>query len=49
MASQVGSKRSMIISLTLSIVISFGSLISTLRLGWGPKLGIDLAGGLSVV
>jgi preprotein translocase subunit SecD len=49
MASQVGSKRSMIVSLTLSIVISFGSLIATLSLGWGPKLGLDLAGGLSVV
>jgi preprotein translocase subunit SecD len=39
----------MIVSLVLVLVISFGSLIMTLSLGWGPKLGLDLAGGLSVV
>jgi preprotein translocase subunit SecD len=49
MASAVGSKRSLITSLVLSIVIAFGSLGATLGLGWGPKLGLDLAGGLSVV
>src|SRR5580693_1693637 len=49
MAQQVGSRRSMIVSLVLTIVIAFGSLIATLTLGWGPKLGLDLAGGLSVV
>ena len=49
MAQQVGSRRSMIVSLVLTIVIAFGSLIATLSLGWGPKLGLDLAGGLSVV
>ena len=49
MASQVGSRRSLIISLVLTIAISFASLATTLSLGWGPKLGIDLAGGLAVV
>ena len=49
MAQQVGSRRSMIVSLVLTIAIAFGSLIATLSLGWGPKLGLDLAGGLSVV
>ena len=49
MAQQVGSRRSMIVSLVLTIVIAFGSLIATVSLGWGPKLGLDLAGGLSVV
>src|SRR5665213_244294 len=49
MASPVGSRRSMIVSLALTIVISFGALIATLSLGWSPKLGLDLAGGLSVV
>jgi preprotein translocase subunit SecD len=49
MAQQVGSRRSMIVSLILTLVIAFGSLIATLSLGWGPKLGLDLAGGLSVV
>jgi preprotein translocase subunit SecD len=39
----------MIVSLVLVLVISFGSLITTLSFGWGPKLGLDLAGGLSVV
>jgi preprotein translocase subunit SecD len=33
----------------LTIAIAFGALGTTLALGWGPKLGLDLAGGLSVV
>ena len=49
MAQQVGSRRSLVVSLFLTIVIAFGSLGVTLALGWGPKLGLDLAGGLSVV
>ncbi len=49
MPSQVGSRRSLIVSLVLTIAIAFGSLAATLSLGWGPKLGLDLAGGLSVV
>ena len=47
--SPVGSRRSLIVSLVLVLVIAFGSLGTTLALGWGPKLGLDLAGGLSVV
>jgi len=39
----------LIVSLILTIAIAFGSLVATLSLGWGPKLGLDLAGGLSVV
>jgi preprotein translocase subunit SecD len=49
MAQPVGSRRSMIVSLILTIAIAFGSLVTTLSLGWGPKLGLDLAGGFSVV
>src|SRR5271170_6689753 len=49
MPPQVGSRRSLIVSLVLTVAIAFGSLIATLSLGWGPKLGLDLAGGLSVV
>ncbi len=49
MPPQVGSRRSLIVSLVLVVVIAFGSLAATLSLGWGPKLGLDLAGGLSVV
>jgi len=42
-------KRSMVISLVAIILISFGSLIITLALGWGPRLGLDLAGGTELV
>ncbi|HVB50229.1 MAG TPA: protein translocase subunit SecD [Acidimicrobiales bacterium] len=49
MPPQVGSRRSLIVSLVLTIAIAFGSLAVTLSLGWGPKLGLDLAGGFSVV
>jgi preprotein translocase subunit SecD len=47
MAGSVGSKRSLITSLILSLVIAFGSLGATIGLNWSPKLGLDLAGGLS--
>jgi len=39
----------MVISLVLMLVISFGSLFATLAAGWGPKLGLDLAGGTEVI
>jgi preprotein translocase subunit SecD len=48
MAAPAVSRRSLIGSLILTIVIGFGSLATTVALGWGPKLGLDLAGGLSV-
>jgi len=38
-----------VISLGLVVVIAFGSLFATIAAGWSPKLGLDLAGGLSVV
>ncbi len=49
MAPAVGSRRNLVVSLVLTIAIAFGALATTLALGWGPKLGLDLAGGLSVV
>ena len=49
MATKVGSRRSFIVSVLLTMAVAFGSLAATLSLGWGPKLGLDLAGGLSVV
>src|SRR6202167_4791177 len=49
MPPQVGSRRSLVASLIITIVIAFGALGATLSAGWGPKLGLDLAGGLSVV
>jgi preprotein translocase subunit SecD len=39
----------MVVSLVLMVLISFGSLFLTLAAGWGPKLGLDLAGGVQVV
>jgi preprotein translocase subunit SecD len=49
MPAPVGSRQSLIISLVLTIAVSFAALAATLSLGWGPKLGLDLAGGVSAV
>jgi len=49
MAGPAVSRKSLVVSLILTIVVGFGSLATTMTLGWGPKLGLDLAGGLSVV
>ncbi len=49
MAAPAASRRSLLVSLLLTVIVSFGALIATLSLGWGPKLGLDLAGGLSVI
>ena len=49
MANMATSRRGLAVSLVLTLVISFGSLIGVMSAGWGPKLGLDLAGGLSVV
>jgi len=48
-ASGPASKRSLVVALCATLLLSFGSLTLTLALGWAPKLGLDLAGGLSVV
>ena len=50
-AAQSGrrSRRGLWISLILVVLISFGSLAFTLAAQWSPRLGLDLAGGLSVV
>ena len=49
MAAPAVSRKSLIVSLVLTLAIGFGSLATTLSLGWGPKLGLDLAGGLAAV
>lgn len=49
MAAPSASRKSLIVSLFVTLAIALGSLATTLSLGWGPKLGLDLAGGLSVV
>ena len=42
-------QRSLLISLVIVVVVALGSLGATLAGGWSPRLGLDLAGGLSVV
>ena len=42
-------KRPLWISLLSVVIIAVVSLAATLASGWAPKLGLDLAGGLSVV
>jgi len=42
-------KRPLWISLLSVVIISVVALCATLAAGWSPKLGLDLAGGLSVV
>ena len=44
-----GGSSPLIVSLVVVVVVAFGSLALTLSAGWAPKLGLDLAGGLSVV
>lgn len=47
--AQARRQQSLIVSLVVVVVVAFGSLALTLSAGWAPKLGLDLAGGLSVV
>jgi preprotein translocase subunit SecD len=47
--AKIGSRRSFIFSVIITLVVSFGSLFATLTAGWGPKLGLDLAGGVSAI
>ncbi len=42
-------QRSLVISFIVVVVVSLGSLAATLAVRWSPSLGLDLAGGLSVV
>jgi len=42
-------QRSLIISLAVVVAVAFGALAATIGAGWTPKLGLDLAGGFSVV
>ena len=47
--AQARRQRSLVISLVIVVVIAVGSLAGTLAARWSPRLGLDLAGGLSVV
>ena len=42
-------KRSLVISLVATVVITIMVFAATLGAGWAPKLGLDLAGGSEVV
>ena len=46
--SQARRQRALLVSLVLVIVVALGALGGTLAGHWKPKLGLDLAGGLSV-
>jgi preprotein translocase subunit SecD len=37
------------LSVLIVVVVAFGALAATVDAGWSPKLGLDLAGGFSVV
>ena len=47
--SPMKDKRSLWISLLAIVAVGVIMLTATLAAGWSPKLGLDLAGGLSVV
>ncbi|MHB1504763.1 MAG: protein translocase subunit SecD [Acidimicrobiales bacterium] len=42
-------RRSLVVSLVLTVLVALGALAATIGAGWAPKLGLDLAGGLEVV
>ncbi|MCL4313112.1 MAG: protein translocase subunit SecD [Actinobacteria bacterium] len=42
-------RRSLSISVIATIIISAAALAASLAAGWAPKLGLDLAGGISIV
>jgi preprotein translocase subunit SecD len=47
--SQTRRPRALVVSLILVVGIAFGALAGTLVARWSPRLGLDLAGGFSVV
>jgi preprotein translocase subunit SecD len=42
-------KRSLVVSLVVSVLIALGALAATVGAGWSPRLGLDLAGGSEVI
>src|SRR5579875_499447 len=47
--AQARRQRGLLISLGVVLVLTLGSLAGTLAARWSPRLGLDLAGGFSVV
>ncbi len=46
---QARRPRALVVSLVVVVVVALGSLAGVLAAGWSPRLGLDLAGGFSVV
>jgi preprotein translocase subunit SecD len=46
--SQARRQRALVVSLLLVVIVAVAALGGTLAARWSPKLGLDLAGGLSV-
>jgi preprotein translocase subunit SecD len=47
--AQTRQRRNLLVSVVLVVVIALGSFAAVFSAKWSPKLGLDLAGGLSVV
>jgi len=47
--SQARGPRGLLVSLILVVAVAFGAMAGTLIARWSPRLGLDLAGGFSVV
>jgi preprotein translocase subunit SecD len=47
--SQARRPRALVVSLLFVVVVAFGALAGVLGARWSPRLGLDLAGGFSVV
>ncbi len=47
--SQARRPRALVVSLLLVVLVAFGALGGALAARWSPRLGLDLAGGFSVV
>ncbi|HXZ62437.1 MAG TPA: protein translocase subunit SecD [Acidimicrobiales bacterium] len=47
--AQRRQQRNLLISVVVVVVIALGSFAAVLAAGWSPRLGLDLAGGVSVV
>ncbi len=47
--AQRRQRRNLLVSVIVVLVVSLGSFVAVFAAGWSPRLGLDLAGGVSVV
>jgi preprotein translocase subunit SecD len=47
--AQRRQRRNLLVSVLVVLAVSLGSFVAVLAAGWSPRLGLDLAGGVSVV